>query len=116
MHLFFSKRHDKRDQKLLLDALPKSVLYRTSNGSDVLDCVEMAGRHHPTKDLILAREAKEQEQVQHIPSDDDGKGTYDDQTEILDFQNDDYETRTHSDNLLIDLVRWCRRQPDAVKF
>jgi hypothetical protein len=90
--------------KLLLDAWPKSVLCKTSKGSDVFDCVEMAGRHHPTKDLVLAilRDAKIQ--VQDDPSDDNS--TNDAQIiEQLDFQNGDDETaiKTNSDELLIDL-------------
>jgi hypothetical protein len=89
--------------KLLLDAWPKSVLCKTSKGSDMFDCVEMAGRHHPTKDLVLSilREAKEQ--VQDDPSDGEGKGTNDAQIEQLDFQNGDDERRTDSDEQSIDL-------------
>jgi len=46
--------------RLLLDAHPEGVLAKTSRGSDVFDCVDMAGAVHPTRDNVVAllREAK----------------------------------------------------------
>ena len=57
--------------KLLLTTWPESVLCKTSKGSDVFDCVEMSGQHHPTKELVLSilRYAKEQIRMQEDVSD-----------------------------------------------
>ena len=50
--------------KLLLETWPESVLRRTSKGSDVFDCVDLAGKFHPTRDLVLSilNEAKQKVQ------------------------------------------------------
>ncbi|KAL3778184.1 hypothetical protein ACHAW5_004031 [Stephanodiscus triporus] len=39
---------------LLLRIWPESVLMKTDRGSDALDCVDFAGKHHPTKDRVIA--------------------------------------------------------------
>jgi hypothetical protein len=39
---------------LLLRLWPESVLMTTDRGSDALDCVDFAGKHHPTKDRVIA--------------------------------------------------------------
>lgn len=46
--------------RLLLDSHPEGVLAKTSKGSDVFACVDMAGSVHPTKDRVVAllQEAK----------------------------------------------------------
>lgn len=46
--------------KFLLKVWPGSVNAKTEKESDVLACVDMAGRHHPTKDKViqLLQEAK----------------------------------------------------------
>ncbi|KAL7478450.1 hypothetical protein ACHAW6_004215 [Cyclotella cf. meneghiniana] len=50
--------------KLLLETWPESVLRKTSKGSDVFDCVNLAGEFHPTRDLVLSilKEAKQRVQ------------------------------------------------------
>jgi hypothetical protein len=50
--------------KLLLESWPQSVLSKTSKGSDVFDCVDLAGEFHPTRDLVLSilKEAKQRVQ------------------------------------------------------
>jgi hypothetical protein len=39
---------------LLLKIWPESVLAKTDKDSDVLACVQLAGKHHPTKDRVIA--------------------------------------------------------------
>lgn len=47
--------------RLLLATWPESVHDKTDKGNDAMDCVAMAGMHHPTKDRVIAllKEAKE---------------------------------------------------------
>jgi len=46
--------------RLLLKVKPESINSKTDKKSDVFDCVNMAGKHHPTKDETIAilKEAK----------------------------------------------------------
>ena len=50
-----------RVMKLLLKCWPESVNSKTDKDSDVFDCVDMSGKHHPTKDQVVAllKEAKD---------------------------------------------------------
>lgn len=111
--------------KLLLDAWPKSVLCKTSKGSDVFDCVDMAGRHHATKDLVLAILREAREQVQDEISDKEFservKGNTGVIIDLLDFQNGDDElpqnnAQTISDDLLIDLGSGSTEEVILVDF
>eukprot|EP01082_Thalassiosira_pseudonana_P008239 g7520.t1 g7520 contig24:811138-813474(-) len=47
--------------KLITESWPEGVLVKTSKGSDVFDCVGMAGDVHPTKDRVasLLKEARQ---------------------------------------------------------
>jgi hypothetical protein len=97
--------------KLLLDAWPESVLCKTSKGSDVFDCVEMSGKYHPSKELVLSilKEAKERVQYETSGNKDCSEHTTEDKRENdLDFQNNDeyhklHGVHTNSEELLIDL-------------
>lgn len=46
--------------KVLLKVWPESINVKTEKDSDVIACVDMAGKHHPTKDRVISflREAK----------------------------------------------------------
>jgi len=43
-----------RVMKMLIDWWPESVVVKTEKNSDVFACVEMAGKHHATKDKVVA--------------------------------------------------------------
>mmetsp|Transcript_2980 Transcript_2980/g.6474 ORF Transcript_2980/g.6474 Transcript_2980/m.6474 type:complete len:737 (+) Transcript_2980:258-2468(+) len=43
-----------RVMKLLLKVWPESINAKTSKDSDALECVDMAGKHHPTKDKVIS--------------------------------------------------------------
>eukprot|EP00804_Cyclotella_cryptica_P020830 CCRYP_011442-RA/>CCRYP_011442-RA protein AED:0.00 eAED:0.00 QI:717/-1/1/1/-1/1/1/259/607 len=50
--------------RLLLETWPEGVLRKTSKGSDVFDCVGLAGEFHPTRDLVLSILNEAMQQVQ----------------------------------------------------
>lgn len=90
--------------KLLLDAWPHSIFRKTSKGSDAFDCVDMSGKHHPTKDLVLhiLENAKEQMQDDLLDYDDDeaaSKKNYE-----VEFDNsDEGDAQNSPEELLISL-------------
>ena len=57
-----------RVTRLLLDVWPESINVKTNKESDCEACVDMAGKHHPTKHIIIAllREARSKVELESL--------------------------------------------------
>jgi hypothetical protein len=87
-----SRKGMTRILRILLNSWPESVLCKTSKGSDVFDCLDMAGNVHHTKDLV--REILEEAKGRVMAA-----GHLDDistEHDLLDFQNSGHDGASES--------------------
>ena len=59
-----------RVMRLLLKIWPESINVKTEKDSDAFACVDMAGKHHPTKDRVISLLQEAKSKVDRNPEDD----------------------------------------------
>lgn len=103
--------------KLLLDAWPHSIFRKTSKGSDAFDCVDMSGKHHPTKDLVLHILENAKEQMQDDLLDyDDGEAASKKNHEVEFDNSDEGDAQNSPEELLISLDHGGDEDDPGEKF
>lgn len=97
-----SRKGMMRVMKLLLKSWPESIHEKTEKDSDVFACVDMAGKHHPTKNKVvsLLQEAKlllDKQQTEAInQSGDSSEGSDND---AIENSNSNYDEEDDYDSL-----------------